>query len=87
MAAYCQRRGYQAQRLSWWRKRLEAPPSEAHEAAAVRLAPAVVTGSARMAVVVTIGADGIRLEIDDPAAVHPAWIAELAEALRLGAAT
>ena len=37
-----------------------------------------------LAVVVSIASDEVRVEIEDPAAVHPAWVAELARALRRG---
>lgn len=85
MAAYARTRGYPAHRLSWWKWRLAG--KEAVETATVALAPAVVTGLAathRSPVVVSIAPDEVRVEIEDPAAVHPAWVAELASALRRG---
>lgn len=84
MAAYARKRGYPAHRLSWWQKRL-ARDAEPPETAPVEFAPAVLTGPRRSPVVVTVDGDGVRLEVGDPGAVHPIWLAELATALRSGA--
>lgn len=84
MAAYARKHGYPAHRLSWWQKRL-AREAEAAETTPVEFAPAVITGARRSPVVVAVGGDGVRLEVGDPGAVHPGWLAELATALRSGA--
>lgn len=84
MARFARKRGYQGQRLAWWLKRLE--PTADVAPAPVALAPAVVTDRGRTAaVVVAIEPASVRLEIDDASAVHPAWVAELVAALRVGA--
>jgi hypothetical protein len=85
MARFARARGYQAQRLAWWAKRLE--PAATATQASVRLAPVVITDRARCAVRVAIEATTVRVEIDDASAVHPAWIAALVSALRDGAAS
>lgn len=81
MAAFARKRGYPAHRLSSWRRRL-APPAAAEPAESLALAPAVITGTQRAPVVMSVGRDAVHLEIDDPAAVHPSWLAALAAALR-----
>ena len=84
MAAFARSRGYLPKRLEYWR-RLESE-AQPPERATTGLAPAVITGLNRPPVVVTVNRDGVRLEIDDPGALHAAWIAALVAALRDGAA-
>lgn len=83
MAAFARKHGYQPKRLEYWR-RLESE-AQPPERATTGLAPAVITGLNRPPMVVTVTSDGVRLEIDDPSAVHAAWLAALAAALRDGA--
>lgn len=82
MAAFARRRGYQPGRLEYWRRQERAAPAEN----AIGLAPVVITGSSRAPLVIALAND-VRLEIDDPSTVHPAWVAELAAAVRKGAST
>jgi hypothetical protein len=86
LATYAATRGYQAQRLAWWDKRLSETECAA-ESAAVAFAPAIVVGGGAAAVRVAIEGASIRVEIDEPAAVAPAWVAELALRLRAGSPT
>lgn len=83
MAEYARKRGYPAHKLQWWKGRLAAAEQPV-ESTALALAPAVITGAQQPAVVVSIATDEVRLEIDDPEAVHPAWLAELAAMLHRG---
>lgn len=76
MSAFARKRGLNAQRLSWWRKRLGSG-QEGH--AAVSFIPAVVRGTA--APVTVRLARGIEVESADVAAVPPQWLAELVRAL------
>ncbi len=85
LAAYARKRGYQAQRLSWWQKRLEDEQG-ATKPERVALAPAVIASASRAPMVVTVDETGVRVELEDPTAVHPAWVAELVAALRGGGA-
>lgn len=76
-------RGYQAQRLSWWKQRLQGEP--AATLTPVALAPAVVTRAAGCAVAVGLSADGsVRVEVLDAETVHPQWLGQLVAALRRG---
>ena len=84
MAAYASKRGYQAQRLSWWRKRLGNKTSPTR-ATPVTLAPAVITET-RAPVMVLIDDQGVRVELEDPAALPPSWIADVMAAMGRGAA-
>lgn len=82
MTAYARGRGYSPQRLRWWQKRL-APSTAAMEARPIALAPAVLTGSAA-ALVISLSPGEVRVEVDAPEALEPAWLANLACALREG---
>jgi hypothetical protein len=89
MNAYAKQRGYQAQRLSWWRTRLggEAWAGSGAPAETITLAPAVITGSVRPAVVVSVDATAVTMEVLDAAAVPASWVAQVALGLRsMGAA-
>lgn len=86
LATYAATRGYQAQRLAWWDKRLSAAEG-ATESASVAFAPAIMVGGPAVAVRVAIEGASIRVEVDEPAAVAPGWVAELALRLRAGAPT
>lgn len=84
MTAYAKKRGYQAQRLSWWRKRLgDERAGAASTGAPLALAPAVIT-SGQVPVVVSIEAQAVRVEVDEAMAVPASWIADVAAALQGG---
>ena len=73
MNAFSAQHGLAAQRLSWWKKRLgdwrdgDAGPG---------LVPAVVLGASALSAPVAIRLPGgVVLEVADPGAVEPAWLA------------
>ena len=72
MSAFARGRGFDVQRLAWWRKRLAEWGSAAERR--VDFAPAVVSagGSPRVSVHLD---DGIRIEVAEVEAVPPAWLA------------
>jgi hypothetical protein len=67
-----------AQRLSWWRKRLEK--ADASKLAPLTFIPVEVAGAAVATVVRLPG--GVALELMDATAVPAAWIAALATELK-----
>jgi transposase-like protein len=76
LSAFARKRGVNAQRLSWWRKRLS--DGEAGRGA-VAFIPAVVGGTAPS---VTVRLPrGVEVEAAELAAVAPKWLAELVRAL------
>ena len=80
MAAFGQRYGVGAQRLSWWNKRLaEWRDGGGNQLApGPSLVPAIVRGSEvtlHAAALVMRLPSGIALEIADPGAVAPTWLA------------
>ncbi len=75
--AFARSHGLNAQRLLWWRKRLEA--SEGTALAPLTFIPAVVTGAAAATVVRLPG--GVSLELADVTSVPANWIAALAAEL------
>lgn len=84
LGAFAQQRGVRPERLEWWQRRLgewETPKAQAGEA---RLVPAVVTSArampmATMGPVVTLRLPGaVTLEVAEPEAVSPAWVAAVA---------
>jgi len=80
LSRYAARRGYQAQRLSWWKERLQG---KRVPVTPVTLAPAVVTGTDGHGVSVWLSTDGtVRVEVVDAACVHPEWVGELLRSLR-----
>lgn len=83
MAEYARKQGYPAHKLRWWKGRLAAA-QERIESTTLALAPAVITGVHQSPVVLSVAADEVRVEVDDPEAVHPAWLAELASLLQRG---
>ena len=83
LAAFARRHGLVAERISYWRRRLE--PSVSMSTALVPVtvreaAPVVVAG--RPVVTVAIGA--VRIEVDEPDAVRPEWLAGVVRALQGG---
>lgn len=82
LSRYAARRGYQMQRLSWWKQRLD---DRATAAAPVALAPAVLTGAEVHSVAVVLSPDGaLRVEVTDVEGVHPEWVSQLVCSLRRG---
>jgi len=79
LSGFARAKGVNVQRLSWWRKRLEATSAGATGATAAPLTfiPAAVSGSARV-VLRLVG--GVELE-GDTAAIPAEWVAALARAL------
>ena len=80
--------GLDAQRLFWWRKRLEnagdllPPRTEQKPTSSLTLIPTTVVSTARCASVTVRLPRGARIEVADPALVSPAWIAELVAQIR-----
>lgn len=91
--AFAREHGIVPKRLYWWRYRLAVSPQEKRTRSSEpvgRLIPLTVVESVSPArsraegrVVVIDGA--LRVEVDDPAAVSPAWIATLVRSVREGA--
>ena len=84
LGTFAGQRGVRPERLTWWQERLgewDAPSPGAGEA---RLVPAVVTSARVMPMaaqgpVVTVRLPGaVSLEVADPEAVSPAWVAAVA---------
>jgi hypothetical protein len=93
MSAFMRQHGMSADRLRWWRKRLKAREANAtggehgleHGSRAVALAPLVpvmVTAAGHGATTVAVMFDDLRVEIAEPEAVGPTWVAELVHSLR-----
>jgi transposase-like protein len=79
MSAFARQRGFDVQRLAWWKKRF-AEWSGDHEHAA-RFAPAVISTTSGPRVSVRLD-EGILIEVADVLAVPPAWLSELVSGLR-----
>ena len=79
LSAFGRANGVNAQRLSWWRKRLGESKAGARSATVAPLAfiPAAVVGSARVALRLP---GGVELE-GDAAAIPADWVGALARAL------
>jgi hypothetical protein len=79
--AFGRRYGFDAQRLSWWRKRLEGGEGTKADESATRFIPAtlvetlVARPAREAAIVVRLGGE-VTVEIDS-AAVSPSWLAAL----------
>lgn len=90
LETFARQRGVTAQRIRWWRQRLDGR-SEARAGGeeALRLVPAVVSGvlSPVAAAVVTLRAPGdVVVEIADVGAVSATWLAEFVTGLARSAA-
>jgi transposase-like protein len=81
LVEFARKYGVNAQRLSWWRKRLEAGEEGRPGAGPLTFVPAHVTGLASVASLVVRLPGGVVVEALDAGAVAPGWIAELAQAL------
>jgi transposase-like protein len=78
MSSFARTHGVNAQRLSWWRKRLgDKTNVVAPTVAPLAFIPAAVSGSARVALRLP---GGVELE-GDAAAIPAEWVAALARAL------
>ena len=79
MRAYSEERGYPAQRLSWWRRRLgtcESSEVAGDGAQATKLVEATLVGfSAAPAVVIDTG--DVRFEVASSERVSPSWLVEV----------
>ena len=81
MAGFGQRHGVGAQRLSWWNKRLadwRDRGGDGDLAPEASLVPAIVRGgevALHAAALVVRLPSGIAIDISDPAAVAPTWLA------------
>ena len=78
LATFARRRGLCAERVRWWRRRLDDGHAPLEELP--RLVPAVVTGVAPsvLTAAITVRAGGdVVVEIADVGAVPPAWVSEL----------
>lgn len=74
-AEYARRRGLKTQRLLWWKKRLNSAVAQEH----TTFVPAIIRATSAVA---TLHAGGeVVLEIADPAAVPPEWLAAFAVAV------
>lgn len=84
LAAFARRQGLTAQRIAWWRDRLERPGKSASpgrsQLSAIRFVPAVVRDRApafvEAAVTIRLRGGG-RVEVADPARVPPQWLCAL----------
>lgn len=77
MSAFGRQFGLAAQRLGWWKKRLADWGEGDAVSSAPQLVPAVVRGAEELTgtAAVAIRLRGVVLEVADPRAVEPAWIA------------
>lgn len=75
--------GVDAQRLLWWRRRLEAGGGArvAPKEKSLTFVPATLVSAASVAAVTVRVAGGVCVEIADPAAAPAAWIAAVVGAL------
>jgi transposase-like protein len=87
MAAFAREHGLALQRLFWWRGRLRESTSEAKKPK-TRLVPvtprkapllSLVSSSGAAVVVSTVG---VRVEVVDPLAADPRWVAALVRAMQ-----
>lgn len=75
MASFAERHEIDAQRISWWRKRLEASDAPTTLVPVTIAAPRVVAGVAAAAVRVQV--EDVEIVVHDPAQVSPEWLAAL----------
>jgi hypothetical protein len=90
VVAFASRHGISARRLYWWRYELADRKDERRSAERGRLIPMTVIDApldaprlAHGGVVVIDG--GLRVEVEEPGAVSPVWIATLVRTVREGA--
>lgn len=88
-SAFARSIGVDAQRLLWWRKRLEIGAEELRalddgspQTSALTLIPTTVVSSTPSTSVTVRLPRAVRLDIADPGQVSPAWIAELLAEIR-----
>jgi hypothetical protein len=83
MSAFARQRGFDPQRLGWWKKRLAEWNAEGEEGRA-HFAPAVISTPGDLAdpqVSVRL-AEGVLIEVAEVSAVPPAWLSALVSGLR-----
>ena len=83
MSAFARERGFDAQRLRWWRKRF-AEWSSGGEERPVRFAPAVIsTAGGLVSPQVSLRLpEGVLIEVAGVGTVPPGWLSELVSMLR-----
>ncbi len=86
LEGFARRRGWAAQRLRWWRKRLGE--WDADRPGGAMLAPVVITGQhpARPVAAVTLRAGDLVVEVADVEAVPAAWLSAFMTGLGRSAA-
>ena len=91
MSAFMRQHGMSADRLRWWRKRLNGRDAAGNghvlaqvpqDVALAPLLPVMVTTSGYEVPMVTVMFDDVRVEIAEPAQVAPTWVGELVHSLR-----
>lgn len=75
ISAFARRHGIDAQRICWWRDRLE------DRAEAAALVPVRITSSMGVAVAVRVIAGAHEVEVIEPARTSPEWMAALVRLL------
>lgn len=87
MAAFARRHGLSQQRMCWWRERLKeasaagAKPATRLVPATVRRAPLISVEALPRVAAVVVATSGVRVEIADPHATDPQWVAALVRAV------
>lgn len=74
MAAFAERHEIDAQRIGWWRKRLEVADRATTLVPVTITAPRVVTA---VAAVVRVLVEDVEIAVHDPEHVSPEWVAAL----------
>lgn len=84
MSAFARERGWNVQRLAYWRDRLEADEAggrRGSEKQPPRWLPAMVVGTKESLVARVVFEGGVTVEVDAVEGLSPDWIARVAEAL------
>jgi len=78
LSAFARRHGFSAQRLSWWRRRLDERTAAAEP---VKLAPVVISATGARGTAVTVELGAVVVRVSELQAESAAWVAALATAL------
>ena len=87
MAAFARRHGLSQQRICWWRERLKTASSAGTKTttrlvpATVRRAPLISMEPLPRVAAVVVATSSVRVEIADPHATDPQWVAALVRAV------
>lgn len=84
MSAFARERGWNVQRLAYWRDRLEGDETggmRGPEKQPPRWLPAVVVGTKESVVARVVFEGGVTVEVEAIEALSPDWIARVAESL------